>query len=157
MAGVIIPKTYVADIRKPLIFLAGPIRSAPNWQDVAIETILKKDSDLVIASPRRGVRDSIANLILKGDDNHFERQRAWELHYLDIASKRGAIMFWLPGEEKHSCEKVYGAITRMELGQWMVRSANDRSVRLCIGSDGNFPELSTIRYDLLHIACKQII
>lgn len=57
-------------------------------------------------------------------------------------------MFWLPGEETHDCQKVYGATTRMELGQWMTNYKNDRSVRLVIGSDGRFSELDVIKYDL---------
>ncbi len=40
MAKVIIPKTYVKEVQTSLIFLAGPIRGAPNWQDEAIR--LKK-------------------------------------------------------------------------------------------------------------------
>lgn len=148
MAGVIIPKTYVKVIESPLIFLAGPIRGAPNWQDEAIKILLSQSPDLIITSPRRGIRDAISSYILQGDDNYFPRQRAWERHYLNIASKKGVILFWLPGEEQHNCEKVYGAITRLELGQWMTNYKHDKSVRFCIGSDGEFPELDTNKYDL---------
>ncbi|MDP2906568.1 MAG: hypothetical protein Q8O03_01365 [Nanoarchaeota archaeon] len=148
MAGVIIPKTYIKVIEFPLIFLAGPIRGAPNWQDEAIKILLSQSPDLIITSPRRGIRDAISNYILQGDDNYFPRQRAWERHYLDIASKKGTILFWLPGEEQHNCEKVYGAITRLELGQWMTNYKHDKSVRFCVGSDGEFPELDTNKYDL---------
>lgn len=148
MGKVIIPKTYVQNIEAPLIFLAGPIRSAPNWQDEAIDFLLSQNSDLVIASPRRGVRDKIAPYIAQGDENYFPRQRVWERHYLDIASKTGAILFWLPGEAEHNCEKVYGAMTRVEIGQWMTNYRHNNSVRFCVGSDGKFPEMHTIDYDL---------
>ena len=148
MGKVIIPKTYVQNIEAPLIFLAGPIRSAPNWQDEAIDFLLSQNSDLVIASPRRGVRDKIAPYIAKGDENYFPRQRAWERHYLDIASKTGAILFWLPGETEHNCEKVYGAMTRVEIGQWMTNYRYNNFVRFCVGSDGKFPEMHTIDFDL---------
>ncbi len=148
MSKVIIPKTYIQSIEAPLIFLAGPIRSAPNWQDEAIDFLLSQNSDLVIASPRRGVRDKIAPYIAKGDQTYFPRQRAWERHYLDIASKTGAILFWLPGEEEHNCEKVYGAMTRVEIGQWMTNYRHNNSVRFCVGSDGKFPEMHTIEFDL---------
>jgi hypothetical protein len=43
MAGVIIPKTYVTMITDPLIFLAGPILGAPNWQDKAIEILFSQN------------------------------------------------------------------------------------------------------------------
>ncbi len=148
MGRVIIPKTYVKDIEAPLIFLAGPIKSAPNWQDEAIGFLLSQNTDLIIASPRRGVRDKIVPYIAKGDENYFSRQRAWERYYLDIASKTGAILFWLPGEQEHNCEKVYGAMTRMEIGQWMTNYRHNNSVRFCVGSDGRFPEMHIINFDL---------
>ena len=149
MAGVIIPKTYIPELQGPLIFLAGPIGSAPNWQNEAIDYLFSLNSDLVIASPRRGARESIVSYLLTGNENYFSRQRAWERHYLDIASKTGAILFWLPGEAEHKCEKVYGAMTRLEIGQWMTNYRHDKEVRFCVGSEGNFPELDTIKYDLL--------
>ncbi|VVB82832.1 Nucleoside 2-deoxyribosyltransferase like protein [uncultured archaeon] len=148
MAKLIIPKTYIKDLDAPLIFLAGPIRSAPNWQDEAIKILFSLEPNLIIASPRRGIRDEISEYIVKGDENHFPRQRAWERHYLELASKKGAILFWLPGEEKHDCQKVYGAMTRIELGQWMTNYRHDNSVKFCVGSDGNFQELDTIKFDL---------
>ncbi|MEK6827614.1 MAG: hypothetical protein AABX99_03980 [Nanoarchaeota archaeon] len=148
MNKLIIPKTYVKDLDAPLIFLAGPIRSAPNWQDETIKILLFQKSDLIIASPRRGVRNEIAEYIIEGNENYFPRQRAWERHYLKLASKKGAILFWLPGEEKHDCQKVYGAMTRIELGQWMTNYRHDNSVKFCVGSDGKFPEMEIIEYDL---------
>ena len=148
MGKLIIPKTYLQELGVPLIFLAGPIRSAPNWQDEAIDFLFSQEQNLAIASPRRGIRDKIASYIMPGDENYFSRQRAWERHYLDIASKTGAILFWLPGEIEHDCQKVYGAMTRVEIGQWMTRYNFDKNVRFCIGSDGKFPELHTIAFDL---------
>ena len=147
MGRVIIPRTSVANFETPLLFLAGPILSAPNWHDHAIEILFSYDPDITIASPRRGVRESIAAYLVQGKYN-FSRQRAWERHYLDRASKTGAILFWLPGEAEHSCEKVYGAMTRLELGQWMTKYTYDPSIRFCVGSDGLFSELRTIAYDL---------
>lgn len=148
MSKLIIPKTYVQDLQEPLIFLAGPIRSAPNWQDEAVHYLFSLNPNLAIASPRRDVRESIVQYIVSGNETYFPRQRAWERHYLDIASRTGAILFWLPGEEQHQCKKVYGAMTRVELGQWMANYRNNQEVRFCIGSDGEFSELDTIRYDL---------
>ena len=57
-------------------------------------------------------------------------------------------MFWLPGEQTHSCDKVYGATTRFELGYMLADYKNNRNMRFCVGSDGGFPELRTIKYDL---------
>lgn len=150
MAGLIIPKTYVEKIETPMIFLAGPIISAPHWQNEAIGILFSYSQNLTIASPRGGIRDAISQYILHGEDKRFSRQRAWETHYLEIASKDGCVLFWLPGEAEHNCEKVFGAMTRLELGQWMARYkySEKENARFCIGSDGKFPELETIRYDL---------
>ncbi len=148
MNELIIPKNYINTLDAPLIFLAGPIRSAPNWQDEAIEFLFSQEPNLIIVSPRRGIRDNISKYIIKGEENYFPRQRAWERHYLDVASKTGCIMFWLPGEEKHDCNKVYGAMTRVELGEWMTNYRHDNSLKFCVGSDGKFSEIDIIEYDL---------
>jgi hypothetical protein len=148
MNKLIIPKTYISKLDAPLIFLAGPIRSAPNWQDEAIKILFSQESDLIIASPRRGIRNEISKYVVCGNENYFPRQRAWERYYLDLASKTGAILFWLPRRKNIFTRKVYGAMTRIELGQWMTNYRNDNSVRFCIGTDGKFPEMNTIEYDL---------
>lgn len=149
MSGLIIPKTYV-ELDGSLVFLAGPIRGAPNWQDDAASFLLAQEPDLTIASPRREVRPAILDYVLKGDEKIFSRQRAWERYYLDVASETGAILFWLPGEVEHKCEKPYGAMTRKELGDWSTayKLLGGDGIRFCIGSDGKFSELNILRYDL---------
>lgn len=148
MGQIILPKIHTDIITKPLIFLAGPIRGAPKWQDEAAKIILNKEPLATIASPTRRINENLQKYLAEGTENYFERQRAWERHYLDLASKRGTIMFWLPGEAEHKCEKAYGAMTRIELGQWMTNYRHDNSIRFCVGSDGKFSELGTILYDL---------
>ncbi len=149
MKGIILPKTHIKRVNQaPLVFLAGPIKGAPIWQDEAIKILLSYPSHLMVASPRRSVSPEFQQYVVQGDNSYFPRQRAWERHYLDIASKQGAILFWLPGEIEHSCEKAYGAMTRVELGQWTTKLNLDRTLPICIGSDGKFSELDTIKYDL---------
>ena len=156
MGGVIIPKTFVVADRS-LIFLAGPIRGAPEWQEEAIDFIMSKKPETYVASPRREVRGNVSRYVLSGMDNHFLRQREWERYYLDVASQNGSIMFWLPGEENHSCSKSYGAMTRLELGQWMTNYRKDNSLRVVFGSDGKFSEIDTIKYDLSLDAPNKVI
>lgn len=148
MIKIIIPNTYIKEITSPLIFLAGPIRGAPNWQNEAIDILSSQNTNLIIASPRKEIENEFTKHVLSGDETYFSRQRAWERHYLDIASRKGAILFWLPEEVEHNCAKAYGATTRLELGQLMTMYKHDKSIRFCIGSDGRFSELSTIEYDL---------
>lgn len=147
MQRVIIPKTY-ADINSPLIFLAGPIRGAPKWQDEAIKYIIKEDKEVVIASPTRTVEKDIVQYLVSGKNDVEGRQRAWERHYLDVAAKNGVIMFWLPGEVNHSCSKAYGAMTRKELGLVLGWYKFDKSIRFCVGTDGRFSEFRTHLYDI---------
>jgi hypothetical protein len=151
----ILPNTFVPEgnapdaLKGPVIYLAGPIRSAPPWQDDAIHLLLALDPDVMIASPRKEIEAGLARYVATGDEVLFSRQRAWERHYMDKASKTGALLFWLPGEARHDCNKVYGAMTRLELGQWMTNYRHDHAVRFLVGSDGKFPELDTIMYDLM--------
>ena len=157
MSKLIIPKDLVPGLEEPVIFLAGPITAAPIWHDDAINYIFSKDSDLIIASPRHGIRPEISEHVVHGVKNYFERSRAWERHYLEIAGKKGAIMFWLPEREDFSIDKIYGAMTRVELGEAMRNYALDNSHRFCVGTDGKFPEFSPVRYDLSKEAPEKVI
>jgi hypothetical protein len=155
MSKLILPNTYVEDkdIDYPLIFLAGPIRGAPNWHSEAIKTLFYKNPNTTIVSPSRTLDAELRQYLLNGDNSRFNRQRPWELHYLELAAKGkngGSIMFWLPGEETHRCEKSYGAMTRIELGETFCKHNQDNKYRFGIGSDGKFSELDTVAYDLKH-------
>ena len=148
MSGLIIQKRYLDIKENPLIFLMGPIRGAPLWQDEAIKIITEKDNKIFIASPRREINPAIEPYLLSGEEDYFKRQRAWERHYLDRARKAGAVLCWLPEEAQHDCKKAYGAMTRLEIGQMITHLAYDGSTRFCIGSEGKFSELNTILFDL---------
>jgi len=148
MGHLIIPNAYIAELNKPLIFLAGPIINAPHWHDEAIKFLFAQKSDIMIASPRRELKDELVQYVISGENNHFPRQRAWELYYLEHAAKKGCVLFWLPGEEAHDRDKVYSAMTRVELGETMMVYKYDKHTNFCIGTDGKFPEFSPIKYDL---------
>ena len=157
MGKLIIPKTYIKNIDTPLIFLAGPIKSAPNWHEKIIKILFSLKKDLIIASPKKEINDNLKKYLIINNENYFSRQRAWERHYLEIASKKGVILFWLPKEENHNCDKVYGAMTRVELGQWMTNYKHNENVNFCVGTDGKFSEIGTIIYDLSLDAPKKYI
>lgn len=148
MGKVIIPKTYVKKLEEPLIFLAGPVKGAPNWQDEAVDILFSLEKDIMVALPKREIEDKIAKYVIVGDENYFPRQRAWERHYLDIASRTGTILFWLPGEIEHKCEKAYGAMTRFELGLTLGWYKYNKEISFCVGTDLKFSEFYTIHYDL---------
>lgn len=136
----------------PVLFLAGPSRNAPRWQEEAISFLLNKDKQIFVASPTREIRSDLRPYIEvdKPEYEVFERQRAWEQYYLYAAASRGCIVFWLPKEssEKEYTDKVYAHITMMELGEWIARKKIDEKINLVIGTDGNFPEWRTIEYEI---------
>tara|TARA_Y100000310_G_C20691747_1_gene822741 strand:+ start:1771 stop:2295 length:525 start_codon:yes stop_codon:yes gene_type:complete len=149
MARVIIPKIWVP-LDKPFIYLAGPIRGAPNWQDEAIVKLVNMDPNVTIVSPRRDVRPAIEPYIAQGTEDAFPRQRAWERQYMDMAMIRnqGVIMFWLPEEKDHRCEKSYALITSFELGYVLASHTYKRPIKFCVGTDGKYPEFKVIDFDL---------
>ena len=145
---IILPKTYIENINAPLIFLAGPIRDARDWQEQAINYILEKDKQVIIANPRWDTSCNIQYKAIEGRMGYFDRQRSWEKHYLNIASKTGAILFWL--------ENAPGFMTRLELGQAIGDYKHNKSTRFCVGGNENFSDIDTIRYDLQIDTGKQI-
>jgi len=146
--NIILPNTYVQTNDKSLIFLLGPIRSAPSWQDDAIEFIMSYNKDILIANPRRNVNASLQKYVIRGVQTHFDRQRAWEWEYQDIAARNGVLMFWFPKEANHHCDKSYGLMTSNEFGHRTAVKMFDNTVRLAIGTDTQFNEWDTFAYDL---------
>lgn len=145
---VILPRTYMPKIEKPLIFLAGPIRGAPDWQEEAIQRIITNNREVIIANPRWDARGYVKGMSIRGDENHFKRQRQWEKYYLEIAAKTGCVMFWLANAP--------GYMTRLELGLLMGEYKINRSPRFCVGGDPRFLDIETIRYDLIEDTRKII-
>ncbi len=93
----------------PIIFLAGPIQGATNWQQEAIETIHAIKPDIQIANPRREY--------LPGEFD-YNKQVDWEKYHLHHAGRYGAIMFWLARETEHDCTRAFAQTTRWEVSEW---------------------------------------
>ena len=161
---IILPKHKVDINDSPIIFLAGPISNAPNWQDKAIETITNLSDKIYVASPRRE-----SNFSSLTSESKFEHQLDWERHYLDLASTQGAILFWLPAAKIHDCNRAYARDTRGELGEWRGRLSYDPDLRVIIGGENAFDGIDIIRrnyqaikpemefYNTLDELCKQAI
>ena len=136
----------------PIIFLAGPIRNAPKWHSQAIRSLLHKNKKVFVASPSRKIAEDLMPFVETDRPTYgtFSRQRAWEQYYLYAAAKHGCIIFWLPpeAEEKEFPDKTYAHITMMELGEWIARKKLDKNINLVIGIDNNFPEYSTVEYEI---------
>jgi hypothetical protein len=130
----ILPTTYF-DVKGPLVFLAGPIQGAPDWQTQAMALLRDLAPELHIASPRREYAPG---------EYSAERQVDWETHYLRRAASNGVILFWLAREVEHSCDRAYAQTTRFELAEWKVRHERDQA-SVVVGIEPGFSGARYIR------------
>jgi len=147
MTSIILPNARVDTRTYPVIYLAGPITGAPPWQDEAMRYLIGRDRDLFVVSPRRQLAPDLSKEVVEAPLDGFPNQRIWERHYMAHAAKYGAIMFWLPGEQEHTCTRPYASMTRFELGQWLEKYRCNPDIHMCIGTDGKFSEWDTIIQD----------
>jgi hypothetical protein len=110
---------------KKIIFLAGPIQGAPDWQSEAIKLIHRTNPKILVASPRR-FHDCYPFV--------YEQQVDWETYWLNEAH---LIMFWCAKEEKHFCDRSYAQTTRFEIGEWKQKYKNSKT-RLVVGVESGF-------------------
>ena len=129
------PETVSAKY-KPVIFLAGPIIGAPDWQVEAFNIIHELNASVLVASPRRSV---IKDKLTPED---FEAQVTWESIWLSRAAITGCILFWLAKETDHKCSRAYAQTTRFELGEWLSRGNN---AQIVVGIEPGFTGESYIR------------
>lgn len=135
MPGLLILPAYYPPVTGPLVFLAGPIQGAPDWQAIAADTLRAIAPDLHIASPRREYLPGTFDYAAQVD---------WETHHLRRATADGVILFWLNREERHRCDRAYAQTTRFELAEWKVRHERD-GVKLVVGIDDGFTGAKYIR------------
>lgn len=112
----------------PLLFLAGPIQGAPDWQTLAIRHVQTTAPSLHVASPRREYPPG---------SFEYGAQVDWETVHLGIAARTGAIMFWLAAEREHVPGRAYAQTSRWELAEWKARYEYG-DVRLVVGIEKGF-------------------
>lgn len=151
MAEIVTPPFLYTGRSLPVLFLAGPIQGAEDWQAKAIR-ILKDIPDILIASPRR------PNIKIKGDlaGRDYAEQVDWEHYYLDLSARRGVTLFWLAKEKHHDCERAYAQTTRFELGETMARHIYS-GAKLVVGIGEGFTNARYIRHTLKKKAPTVII
>lgn len=122
----------------PIIFLAGPIQGAPDWQAKAISQLAEDKSDVsfAIASPRR------TDVTWK---NAYDEQVEWETRYLKRAARDGVILFWLAKEETPIPGRSYAQTSRYELGEWLTAFKGCGCRHLVIGIEDGFTGAKYIR------------
>lgn len=131
MNVVIIAPEY-RTVTGPLIFLAGPITGAPDWQQCALEYLQEK-SPITVASPRRP-----QSLDEDFDPDEYIRQIEWEHTHLDRAAENGVTLFWLPKAARDIPGRPYAQTTRFELGEAIARHYL-RGTKLVVGIEPGFP------------------
>lgn len=78
------PVEYIkSEITRPVIFLAGPIQGAADWQSEAARIIKRLNRNVIVASPRRDY---------KPEEFDYGGQVDWETFHLRRAGENGAIM-----------------------------------------------------------------
>lgn len=111
-SNIIFAPTFEAT-NTPIIFLAGPIQGAENWQLEAARLIHAQNPEVIIASPRRQ--------IMPDPTFNYDEQVKWESEYLRRAGESGVILFWLAKEKEKIEGRQYAQTTRHEIAEWMVK------------------------------------
>jgi hypothetical protein len=125
------PPKYIEDKDSPVIFLAGPIQGADNWQKKAAE-IISQNKEILIASPRRDI-----DIDRDFDERVYMEQVDWETYHLNRAAQNGVILFWLANEHRHFRERAYAQTTRFELGEWIAKNKYEEA-KVVVGIDNAF-------------------
>jgi hypothetical protein len=132
---VLLPPT-ITPIDGPLVFLAGPIQGAPDWQAEALRWFADRAAALAVASPRRQY---------PAHEFDYGAQVDWETHHLRRAAECGVILFWLAREAVPVPGRSYAQTSRFELAEWKVRHERD-GVRLVVGIEDGFSGARYIRH-----------
>lgn len=125
----------IVETHAPVIFLAGPIQGAPEWQTYAASLIHDLNPKLVVASPRKDYAEGTFV---------YERQVDWETHFLRKAGATGVVAFWLAKQVEATPTRSYAQTTRFELAEWKMRHEYE-GVNLTIGIEKDFGNARYIR------------
>lgn len=156
---IILPPNYPENIEGAVVFLAGPIQGAPDWQKQAIAYFRQHAPHINIASPRK--------IYLDGTFVYAE-QVDWETHFLNKAAQTGVVVFYLAKEEVHYPDRAYAQTTRFELGEWKAKQAQI-GCKMVVGIEKGFTNARYIKrrlmqdnpdvviVDSLAATCQQVV
>jgi len=126
------PKWTGVDESLPVVFVAGPIQGAPDFQTPLARSLIRKHPDLFVASPRRLVIDEKFN---------YDEQVFWEQANLGRAAFNGVSVFWLAAQDHslpYEVNRSYAQTTRFEFGQVIGRKTENPSIRIQLGIDPEY-------------------
>jgi len=159
----ILPKKYVNVgpdsfyAKTPTFFLAGPVLGAGDWQRRMMSLIDKRMEQSLVVCPCRYDESDVlhkehAFVSGKSAEVVFEHQTNWERYYLEHASRKGCIIFWLGCESKLSPRndgKPYSCDTLGEIGEWRGHLMHNPNLHVVVGAEHDFPGLSVIKTNFL--------
>lgn len=130
------PEIQRVPVDYPVVFLAGPIQGAPNWQAAAIdhlsEPVHHDSKPLYIANPRRETID---------DEFVYEPQVDWEKLFLIRATVLGCASFWLAKQDlslPHKKGRAYAQTTRIEFGRVAGWKDYDPDIPISLGIEPGY-------------------
>ncbi len=139
MTRVVVSPPDYPDLDGPLVFLAGPIQGAPEWQVEALGLLGGFAPSLHVANPRRNY--------LPGSFD-YGTQVDWETHHLRRAGAAGCVLFWLAREARAIPGRCYAQTSRFELAEWKTRHERD-GAKLVVGIEPGFSGERYIRHRFL--------
>lgn len=141
MALNVVGPPEIVETEGSLLFLAGPIQGAENWQDQAIEVISGMNAKITVASPRKEYSEGTFV---------YEKQVDWETEYLRRAARYGAVMFWLARQtsldspDDRGFYRAYAQTSRFELAEAKIKHERD-GLKLVVGIESGFGNERYIR------------
>jgi len=119
---------------EPVVFLAGPVTGAEDWQHTA-EGLL-------------GSRVSVANPRVPACDTHdYVAHLDWKSRWMRRAALRGCLLFWLAEETTSVPGRAYAQTTRFELGEWLARGRHG-GIRFVLGIDDGYTGMRAVLHRL---------
>lgn len=144
MGQILLPPSY-EDVHDQLLFLAGPIKGARDWQSEAIAFLHAQRPGLLIASPRRPSVDSSYRGHFPDDER--DAQNEWEFRHLEMAMRHGVVLFWFARELDHDCHRAFAQQTRIEFGDTL-RLAHQGRGQIVVGGEEGCSGLRAARWRL---------
>ena len=132
---IIQPPEIIETNDEPIIFLAGPVQGAPDWQPTAANYIHELNPSIIVASPKYDYPEGTFN---------YERQVDWKTHFLQEAGRNGVVIFWLAAQEKETPGRAYAQTSRFKLAEWKMHHQYE-GAKLIIGIEEGFGNARYIR------------
>jgi hypothetical protein len=118
---------------EPLLFIAGPIQGAPDFQTRFAGVVRHRRPDFVVASPRVPAE-------LDRQTFDYDRQVDWEHRHLWRAAQLGGIAFWFAAQDPtlpYRQGRAYAQTSRIEIGM-VVGWRRFTGVNLAVGFDPDY-------------------